>query len=154
MRLSKWRNIYIHFYLSTGNNNMLQCNFTNLGIPWMSDDDVEDWNDLHPNDPYQSWQSPYDLVIDGNGDFVTRHQQKTNNYNSDVWGTNHNSGAVGPTCKWSSWSAVGGCSTNCGTGVQRYTRQSKGSSCWGSSEKNESCTYHHCQGTFYNQNVT
>ena len=98
--------------INSGNNYVIQYNFTNLGNQFQRTN--------------AQGEIKYSWEIDDNDD----------------------------SCWWSSWSAVGGCSTNCGTGVQRYTRQSKGSSCWGSSEKNESCTYHHCQGTFYNQNVT
>ena len=94
--------------LSSGNNYVIQYNFTNLGNQFQQTN--------------AQGEIKYSWEIDDNDD----------------------------SCWWSSWSAVGGCSTNCGTGVQRYTRQSKGYSCWGSSEKTETCVSHYCQGTFYN----
>jgi len=99
------------------------------GQSWMDDDDIEEWNDSNPWDRYESWESPNDLVFDDSGNSITRHQHKTKNYNSDVWGKNHN-------CKWSSWKAVGGCSTACGKGVQSYTRKNCRSK---KREKTETC---------------
>ena len=131
----------INHYLTTGHNNMIKYNYTNLGQSWMDDDDIEEWNDSNPWDPYESWESPNDLVFDDSGNSITRHQHKTKNYNSDVWGKNHN-------CKWSSWSAVGGCSTACGKGVQSYTRKNCRSK---KREKTETCVgWKNCRGTFYN----
>ena len=76
----------INHYLTTGHNNMIKYNYTNLGQSWMDDDDIEEWNDSNPWDRYESWESPNDLVFDDSGNSITRHQLKTKNYNSDVWG--------------------------------------------------------------------
>ena len=59
-------------------------------------------------------------------------------------------------CSWSTWKAVGECSTNCGKGVQTYTRYRYDSvkysshySCHAKTVKTKTCYSYRCRGTFY-----
>ena len=53
------------------------------------------------------------------------------------------------TCDWTwaYWSKVGECSTECGLGVQRFTRTKLDSTCSGAAEKTKPCYANQCQGS-------